>query len=109
MRRLRTHFYSKGFDKIVTKFVNKCKFGQLFTQKTKKHAIEPNRVPERCWDETSVDLFGPLPCKNNVLVIKDLASRYPLVFWAFLEYLLWFWNFESVLKFKKFKNFITNW
>ena len=31
---------------MLEEFVNKCKFYQLFTQKTTKHPIEPNRVPE---------------------------------------------------------------
>ena len=47
-------------------------------KKTTKHPIEPNQVPEKCWDETSVDLFGPLPSKNHIIVIQDLASRYPV-------------------------------
>ena len=26
----------------------------------------------------SVDLFGPLPSKNYIVVIQDFASRYPI-------------------------------
>ena len=78
IRRLRAHFYIKGLDKIVKDFVQNCKYCQLFTQKTTKHPIEPNQVPKKCWDETSVDLFGPLPRKNHIIVIQDLASRYPV-------------------------------
>ena len=26
----------------------------------------------------SVDLFGPLPSKNHIVVIQDFASRYPI-------------------------------
>ena len=33
-------------DKMLEEFVNKCKFCQLFAQKTTKHRIEPNRVPK---------------------------------------------------------------
>ena len=39
--------------------------------------IKPNKALERCWNETSVDLFGSLPSKNHIVVIQDLASRYP--------------------------------
>ena len=46
IRRLRRHFYIKGLNKMLEEFVNKCKFCQLFTQKTTKHPIEPNRVRE---------------------------------------------------------------
>ena len=49
----------------------------MFTNKVYRHPIRPNKGPERCWEETSVDLFGPLPSKNHIVVIQDLASRYP--------------------------------
>ena len=75
-RRLRTHFNIKGHDKIEKEFVNKCKFCYLFTQKTTKYPIELNRVPERCWDEAFVDLFGPLSSKKHIVVFQDLTSRY---------------------------------
>ena len=78
IRRLRTYFYIKRLYKIVEEFVNNCKFGQLFTQNTTKHPVECNRILEICWDKTSVDLFGPLPSKNHLVVIQDLASRYPV-------------------------------
>ena len=50
----------------------------MFTNKVYRHPIKPNKVPKRCWDESSVNLFGPLPSKNHVVVIQDLASRYPI-------------------------------
>ena len=50
----------------------------MFTKKTTRHPIEPSSVLEKCWEETSVDLFGPLPSSHHVLVVQDLASRYPV-------------------------------
>ena len=50
----------------------------MFTQKTTKHPIETNSVPEKCWEETPVDLSGPLPSSHGVYVVQDLASRYPV-------------------------------
>ena len=41
--------------------------------------MKPKKVHESCWEETSVDLFGPLPSKNHIVVIQDLASScYPI-------------------------------
>ena len=40
--------------------------------------IKPNKALERCWKETAVDLLGSLPSKNHIVVIQDLASRYPI-------------------------------
>ena len=34
-------------------------------------------VPDKCWDTVAVGLFGPMPSKNHVVVVQDLASKYP--------------------------------
>ena len=78
IRRLRSHFCIKNLEKKVSEFVNNCFHCQMFTNKVYRHPIEPNKVPGKCWEETSVDLFGPLPSQNNIIVIQDLASRYPV-------------------------------
>ena len=63
----------------------------MFIQKTLRHPTEPNSVPEKCREETSVDLFGPLPSRHHVLVVQDLASRYPVA------KIVKFTNAESVI------------
>jgi hypothetical protein len=68
----------QGLDSKVKKFVEECVDCQAFTKKTTKQPIQPNRVPSSCWEEVSVDLFGPLPSKNHIVVVQDLASRYPV-------------------------------
>ena len=50
----------------------------MFTQKTTSHPTVRNSALEKCWEETSVDLFGPLPSSHHVLVDHDLASCYPV-------------------------------
>ena len=50
----------------------------MFTNKVYRHPIKPNKVEERYLEETSIDLFRPLPSKNPILVIQDLASCYPV-------------------------------
>ena len=77
-RRLRNHFYIKDLDIKVTKYIRDCSYCQMFIQKTLRHPIKPNSVPEKCWEETSVDLFGPLPSSHHALVVQGLASRYPV-------------------------------
>ena len=77
IRRLRSNFFFKNLEKKAAEYVNSCSYFQMFTNKVYRHPIRPNKVPERCWEETSVDLFGPLPSKNHIVVIQDLASRYP--------------------------------
>ena len=46
--------------------------------KQKTHEPEkPHNVPEKCWSEVAVDLFGPMPSSNHIVEVQDLASRYP--------------------------------
>ena len=78
MRRLRSHFFIPKLDVKVEQLVGKCTDCQLFTNKTIREPIEPNKVPDRCWEEVSVDLFGPLPSNNHIVVVQDLCSRYPV-------------------------------
>ena len=77
-RRIQSHFYIKGLDSKVTEFVSECSDCQRSIQKTMKQPIQPNKVPQNCWEEVSVDLFGPLPSRKQIVVIQDLASRYPI-------------------------------
>ena len=49
----------------------------MFVDKKTKEPIKPHRVPEKCWDTVSVDLFGPMPTSKHVVVAQDLASRFP--------------------------------
>ena len=78
LRRLRSHFYIVGLDKKVKAFVENCLDCQTFTNKNIKEPIQPNKVPKRCWEEVSVDLFGPMPSSHHIVVVQDLASRFPV-------------------------------
>ena len=78
LRRLRSHFYIPNLDQKVKEFVENCLECQTYTNKHIREPIQPNKVPEKCWEEVSVDLFGPLPSSNHIVVIQDLASRFPV-------------------------------
>ena len=54
----------------------------MFTNKFFRHSIEPNKAPGKCWQETSVDLFEPLPSQNHIVVMQDIASCYPVAKFA---------------------------
>ena len=38
--------------------------------------IKPTRLPERAWQEIAVDLLGPLPTGEHLLVVVDYFSRW---------------------------------
>ena len=77
-RRLRYHFYFHGMNEMVKKHIEECFDCQLFTDKKCSEPLKQHKVPSRCWETVAVDLFGPLPSKNHVVVIQDLASRFPV-------------------------------
>ena len=77
-RRLRYHFYFHYMNDIVKKHIDECVDCQLFTGKKCSEPIKHHNVPNKCWESVAVDLFGPLPSKNHVVVIQDLASRFPV-------------------------------
>ena len=76
-RRLRYHFFSHNMGKKIEDFVKACNHCSMFVDKKTKEPIKPHRVPEKCWDTVSVDLFGPMPTSKHVVVVQDLASRFP--------------------------------
>ena len=76
-RRLRYHFFFHGMNEKVKSYVEHCFDCQLFTDKKTSEPLKHHTVPNKCWDTVAVDLFGPLPSKNHVVVVQDLASRYP--------------------------------
>ena len=50
----------------------------MFSNKKTSEPIQSHKVPDKCWDTVAVDLFGPMPNKNHVVVVQDLASRFPV-------------------------------
>ena len=61
----------------MKQFVAYCSDCQIFTNEKTHEPEKPHNVPEKCWSEVAVDLFGPMPSSNHIVVVQDLASRYP--------------------------------
>ena len=76
-RRLRSHFYFPGMFTKVKEFVQSCPDCLIFTDKKVSEPQRAHQVPDKNWETVAVDLFGPMPSSNHVVVVQDLASRYP--------------------------------
>ncbi len=76
-RRLRYHFFFHGMDKKAEEFVKSCSDCNVFVDKKTKEPIKPHQVPEKCWGTVAADLYGPMPSSKHVVVVQDLASRFP--------------------------------
>ena len=65
-------------NEMVKKHIEECSDCEIFTDKKCSEPLKHHKVPKRCWETVAVDLFGPLPSKNHVVVIQDLSSRFPV-------------------------------
>ena len=77
IRRLRHHFFFHGMDQEVEKLVGQCIDCGSNVDKKTKEPIKPHKVPLHNWEKVSVDLYGPMPSSKHIVVVQDLASRYP--------------------------------
>ena len=77
-RRLRYHFYFQDMNVKVQKFITECKECKLFTDNKCKEPLKSHNVPGKCWEEVAVDLYGPMPSRNHVVVVQDMGSRFPV-------------------------------
>ena len=55
IRRLRSHLIMKSLKNKLAEYMNSCSYCQMFTNNVYRHPITSNKVPEWCWEETSVD------------------------------------------------------
>ena len=76
-RRLRYHFFFHDMQKKVKDYIKKCLSCNSFTDKKISEPIKAHEVPSKCWETVAVDLFGPMPSSKHVVVVQDLASRFP--------------------------------
>ncbi len=68
-------------EKDITDYINKCKICQQYkTYAGQKNPLKTTPIPNRCFDEISLDVVGPLPTSSSgmkyVLVIQDRLSRW---------------------------------
>lgn len=59
-------------------FLQTCLACSAFCNKKTTEPIVPHAVPSKCWEDVAVDLFGPMPSSKHVVVVQDLASRFPV-------------------------------
>lgn len=76
-RRLRYHFFFHDMYQKVKEFIQDCNECCLFVDKKTKEPLTHHEIPEKTWETVAVDLFGPMPNSNHVVVVQDIGSRYP--------------------------------
>ena len=74
--RLRTKVWWPGIDKEAEQYVRSCHGCQLVGQATPPEPLMPTELPLGKWQDLSLDLLGPMPTGEYLLVVIDYYSRY---------------------------------
>ena len=73
---LRMYYWFPGLDTLAEEWVRSCDC-QLFTKDRLTSPITSAPTPTLPWQKVSVDMFGPMPDDEHVLMIRDNFSRFP--------------------------------
>ena len=74
--RLRSKVWWPGIDNQTGKKCRECFGCQLVTKHVPPPPIKPTRLPDGAWQEVALDLLGPLPEGEFLLVTVDYFSRW---------------------------------
>ena len=75
-QRLRSKVWWPGVDKEAEKFCKTCFGCQLVSSPAHPEPIKSTPLPQGPWQDLALDLLGPLPSGDSVLVVVDYFSRY---------------------------------
>ena len=75
-QRLRSKVWWPGIDKEAEKFCKTCFGCQLVSSPAHPEPIKSTPLPQGPWQDLALDLLGPLPSGDSVLVVVDYFSRY---------------------------------
>ena len=74
--RLRSKVWWPGVDKDAERKCRECYGCQLVTKETMPPPVKTTRMPERPWQDLALDLLGPMPTGESLLVLVDYFSRW---------------------------------
>ena len=74
--RLRTKVWWSGMDRDAEKLCSECYGCQLVTKHVLPPPVKPTPMPQRPWEDLALDILGPLPSGENLLVLVDYHCRW---------------------------------
>ena len=75
-QRLRPKVWWPGIDRQAERFCKTCHGCQLVSRPANPEPIKPTLLPRGPWQDLAVDLLGPLPSGDSVLVVVNYFSRF---------------------------------
>ena len=76
---MREKVYWPGLDADVNEFSSRCIPCQANSRIPPPEPVKMSTLPEKVFEETSVDFYGTLSNGEKLLSIIDLYSRFPLI------------------------------
>ena len=74
--RLRSKVWWPGVDKDAERKCRECYGCQLVTKENITPPVKTTKMPERPWQDVALDLLGPMPTGEYLLVLVDYFSRW---------------------------------
>ena len=74
--RLRSKVWWPGMDQQAEKKCKSCYGCQLVNKTNQIPPLKPTVMPQRPWEELAMDLLGPMPSGEYLLVLVDYFSRW---------------------------------
>ena len=75
-QRLRSKVWWPGIDRQAERFCKTCHGCQLVSSPVNPEPIRSTPLPRGPWQDLAIDLLGPLPSGDSVLVVVDYFSRF---------------------------------
>ena len=75
-QRLRSKVWWPGIDRQAERFCKTCLGCQLVSSPVNPEPIKSTPLPRGPWQDLAIDLLGPLPSGDSVLVVVDYFSRF---------------------------------
>ena len=75
----REKVYSPGLDADVKEFISRCIPCQANSRIPPPEPVKMSTLPEKVFEEISIDFYGPLPNEEKLLSLIDLYSRFPFI------------------------------
>ena len=74
-QKLRSKVWWPGMERDAKKHCKTCYGCRLLSRPTPPEAIRTTHLPTGPWRDWAIDLFGPLPTGESILVVVDLKPR----------------------------------
>ncbi|KAJ8034491.1 hypothetical protein HOLleu_21353 [Holothuria leucospilota] len=76
-QRLRQKVWWPNIDREVEGMIRQCHACQVVNKAAQAEPIQPSKLPEGPWEDLAVDLCGPFPSGEYIIVLTDYYSRWP--------------------------------